>query len=111
MAGQNLPDAKAVSSQIECPRRANFMEAAAPIAPMVPTPMVTELSLNAIFTEWLLNAIVPKYNIHANISLTISTANNSTSKCTLTRVYVYLPIYHERSLFTIPSGDDLTALR
>ena len=39
-AGQNLPDAKAVCSQIECPHRANFMGAAAPIAPMVPTPMM-----------------------------------------------------------------------
>ena len=35
-AGQNLPNDKVLCSQIECPHRANFMGAPAPIAPMVP---------------------------------------------------------------------------
>ena len=38
-AGQNVPGAKAVCRQIKCPHRANVMGAAAPIAPMVSTPM------------------------------------------------------------------------
>ena len=40
-AGQNVPYAKALCRQIKCPHRSNFTGAAAPIAPMVPTPMVT----------------------------------------------------------------------
>ena len=39
-AGQNVSDAKALCGQIKCPDRTNFMGAAAPIAPMVPTPML-----------------------------------------------------------------------
>ena len=51
--GQNLPNANALCSQIECPHRAKFYGAAAPIAPMVPTPMLLGTEQNQLLSSQL----------------------------------------------------------
>ena len=48
-AGQNLLDAKVTCSPIDCPHRAKFIGAAAPIAPMVHMP-ITGIGKNVIYT-------------------------------------------------------------